>query len=90
MKIEHKMQILVEKAGERVISCAPQQGFLAPRRITIVDTGVHNFEPNDWYEIEWTGTLPKGFNTQTCFLFRYKDGNLEEIKKDTGPEPVII
>ncbi len=91
MKLEHKLQILVEKAGARVISCAPQQGFVAPRRITVVDTaGIHHFKPNDWHEIEWTGTLPTGFTTQTCFLFAYEDGNLMEIKKRAEPEPVVI
>lgn len=91
MDIEYRIKLLVEKAGGRIISSMPEQGFLPPRRVTVVDAaGVHSFEPKDWDEIEWTGPLPRGFLTQTCFLFRYEGGKLEEIEKPMQPDPVII
>jgi hypothetical protein len=91
MNIEQKLRLLLDKTNGRVISVSPQEGFVPPHRITIIDaTGFHNFEPKDWSEVDWTGALPKGLHAQTGFLFRYENGKLEEAERRTEPEPVII
>jgi hypothetical protein len=74
-------RLLVDRATRKIAFFGPAEGFVAPDTMFFVNAdGACEIQAEQCESINWVGALPKGFTPQTCFQFRFDDGNpVEEI-----------